>query len=180
MRRLCVFCGARPGARAEYAVAARALGRGLARAGWGLVYGGGQVGLMGLVADAALAAGGEVIGVLPAFLNRREIAHPGLSHMLQVETLFERKAVMMEHADAFLALPGGLGTLDELLEVVAWRQLGQCEKPIMLLNTASYFEPWLACLQQAVEEGFVDSTEVSRLIVVNTPAALFARAEFSP
>lgn len=179
MKRLCVFCGARPGLRAEYAEAAAAVGQGLGRAGWGLVYGGGQVGLMGILADAALAAGAEVTGVLPTFLDRQEIAHPGLHRMEHVGSLFERKASMMQLADAFLALPGGIGTLDELLEVVAWRQLGQSDKPILLLNTASYFEPWLEGLRQAVREGFLDQQELARLIVADTPAGLFALPEFA-
>lgn len=180
MKRLCVFCGARPGVRPEYAEAAVAIGQGLGRAGWGLVYGGGQVGLMGVVADAALAAGAEVTGVLPTFLDRREIAHPGLHRMEHVASLFERKSVMMGLSDAFLALPGGIGTLDELLEVVAWRQLGQCDKPVMLLNTARYFDPWLDGLRQAVQEGFLDQAEIDRLIVAATPAGIFARPEFMP
>ncbi len=179
MKRLCVFCGARTGGRTEYAEAAAAVGQGLARAGWGLVYGGGQVGLMGLVADAALAAGAEVTGILPTFLDRREIAHPGLHRMEHVGSLFERKSSMMQLADAFLALPGGIGTLDELLEVVAWRQLGQCEKPVMLLNTARYFDPWLEAMNQAVREGFLDQQELERLIIAATPSELFARPEFS-
>jgi uncharacterized protein (TIGR00730 family) len=179
MKRLCVFCGARTGVRAEYAAAAAAVGQGLAGAGWGLVYGGGQVGLMGIVADAALSAGAEVTGVLPTFLDRQEIAHPGLHRMEHVGSLFERKASMMRLSDAFLALPGGIGTLDELLEVVAWRQLGQCDKPIMLLNTAGYFELWLDGLRQAVREGFLDQHELTRLIVADTPARLFALPEFA-
>jgi uncharacterized protein (TIGR00730 family) len=155
VRRACVFCGASAGVDPQYVAAARAVGEGLARRGIGLVYGGGRVGLMGAVAEAALAAGGEVIGVIPQGLVDRELAHPGLSELLVVETLHERKARMAERADAFIALPGGLGTLEELAEVVSWAQLELHTKPIGLLDVGDYWSLLLAWLDMAVAEGFV-------------------------
>jgi uncharacterized protein (TIGR00730 family) len=153
--RICVFCGASPGRQPEYLAAARAVGEGLAQRGIGLVYGGGRVGLMGAVADAALDAGGQVIGVIPTSLVDRELAHPGLTELRVVETLHERKAVMAELADAFIALPGGLGTLEELAEVVSWAQLELHAKPIGLLEVGDYWTLLLAWLDMAVAEGFV-------------------------
>ena len=136
----------------------------IASAGWGLVYGGGRVGLMGLVADAALAAGGEVIGVIPGFLHRREIVHSELTECHAVESLLERKALMLDLSTAFLALPGGLGTFDELLEVMAWRQLGQLDKTIALLDAGGYFAPFMSMLNGAIEAGFLDQGESDRLV----------------
>src|SRR6476659_7546142 len=153
--RICVFCGASPGNEARYVDAARAVGEGLAERGIGVVYGGGRVGLMGTLADAALAAGGEVIGVIPQGLVDRELAHPGLTRLDVVGTLHERKARMGERADAFIALPGGLGTLEELSEVVSWAQLDLHRKPIGLLDVRDYWDLLLAWLDMAVAEGFV-------------------------
>jgi uncharacterized protein (TIGR00730 family) len=153
--RICVFCGASPGNEARYVDAARAVGEGLARQGIGVVYGGGRVGLMGAVADAALAAGGEVIGVIPQGLVDRELAHPGLTELRVVDTLHERKAGMADLADAFIALPGGLGTLEELAEVVSWAQLELHRKPIGLFEVGDYWTLLLAWLDMAVAEGFV-------------------------
>jgi hypothetical protein len=155
VQRVCVFCGASAGIDPGYMAAARAVGEGLARRGIGLVYGGGRVGLMGAVAEAALAAGGEVIGVIPQGLVDRELAHPGLSELLVVDTLHERKALMAERSDAFIALPGGLGTLEELAEVVSWAQLELHAKPIGLLDVGDYWGLLLAWLDMAVAEGFV-------------------------
>ena len=154
LRRICVFCGASPGHDPAYAALARSVGAGLAARGIGLVYGGGRVGLMGEVADAALAAGGEVIGVIPRALVDRELAHPDATEMRVVATLHERKAVMAELADAFVALPGGLGTLEELAEVMSWAQLELHDKPIGLLGRA-YWAPLSAWLDRAVVAGFV-------------------------
>lgn len=167
-----VFCGAREGGNPAHGAAAKALGAALADAGWQLVYGGGKVGLMGLVAQACLDGGGEVTGVIPGFLDRREVLHAGLTTLHRVEDLFQRKALMIELADAFIALPGGVGTLDELLEVMAWRQLGCIDKPIALLNVAGFFNPWLTLLRGIVAEGFLDAMEVDRLIVVDGVSAL--------
>ena len=155
IRRICVFCGASAGVDERYVAAARDVGEGLARRGIGLVYGGGRVGLMGAVAEAALSAGGEVIGVIPQGLVDRELAHHDLTELLVVDTLHERKAAMAQRADAFIALPGGLGTLEELAEVVSWAQLELHAKPIGLLDVGDYWELLLAWLDMAVAEGFV-------------------------
>jgi uncharacterized protein (TIGR00730 family) len=155
IRSICVFCGASPGRDARYAAAATLTGATLARRGIRLVYGGGRLGLMGAVADAALAAGGEVIGVIPRGLVDRELAHPGLTDLRIVDTLHERKAEMADLADAFVALPGGLGTLEELAEVLSWAQLDLHAKPIGLLDVDGFFGALEAFLDHAVAEGFV-------------------------
>ena len=154
-RRVAVYCASSDGNSPEYLAEARVLGAAIAAAGLGLVYGGANVGLMGAVADAALAGGAEVIGVLPAVLAGREIAHEGLTALEFVPTMHERKARMVELADAFLALPGGYGTFDELLEVVTWAQLGLHAKPCILINTAGYWDGLLAFLDSAVAAGFL-------------------------
>ena len=164
MRRVCVFCGASTGNDPAYAALARAVGEGLAQRGIGLVYGGGRVGLMGVAADAALAAGGEVFGVIPRSMVDRELAHPGATEMHIVTTLHERKAVMAELSDAFVALPGGLGTLEELAEVVSWAQLGLHAKPIGLLGVRGYWDDLLRWLDGAVAAGFVPPAN-RRLII---------------
>ena len=172
LRKIAVFCGARHGARESYVDAARDFGTLLAREGCGLVYGGGRVGLMGVVAQACLDHGGHVTGVIPYFLNSRELLHPGLQSCHTATDLFERKSMMMAIADAFVALPGGIGTFDELLEVMAWRQLRQFDKPIALLDVDGYFRPWLAALEHTIAEGFLDARETERLIVETHPVAL--------
>jgi len=153
--RLCVFCGASPGHDPRHAALARAVGAGLAERGIGVVYGGSRVGLMGALADGALEIGGEVIGVIPRGLVDRELAHPGLTDLRVVATLHERKAVMAELADGFIALPGGLGTLEELSEVVSWAQLELHTKPIGLLAPDDYWDGLLAWLDHAVVAGFI-------------------------
>ncbi|MEO5940486.1 MAG: TIGR00730 family Rossman fold protein [Candidatus Limnocylindrales bacterium] len=155
LRSICVFCGASTGRDPRYAAAAAAVGERLAQRGIRLVYGGGRLGLMGAVADAALAAGGEVVGVIPRGLVDRELAHPGLSQLDVVGTLHERKARMSDLADAFIALPGGLGTLEELAEVLSWAQLELHAKPIGLLDVDGYFEALESFLDRAVAAGFV-------------------------
>ena len=157
---VCVFCGSAPGARPSYSAAARELGAALARAGTTLVYGGGRLGLMGIVADAALQAGGRVIGVIPRMLIERELAHPQLTRQHVVSTMHERKTLMAEMSDGFVGLPGGMGTFDELVEIVTWAQLGLHAKPVILANIEDYFRPLYAMLDYAVAEGFV--TPVSR------------------
>jgi hypothetical protein len=154
-RRVAVYCGSADGNDPAYLAEARALGSALAAAGMGLVYGGASVGLMGAVADAALTGGAEVIGVLPDVLAGKEIAHAGLTRLELVSTMHERKARMAELADAFLILPGGYGTLEELLEVVTWAQLRLHAKPCILINTAGYWDGLLAFLDTAVEAGFL-------------------------
>ncbi len=153
--RICVFCGSSFGARPEYRAAAASVGSLLAQKGIGLVYGGSNIGLMGVVADAALAGGGDVIGVIPDALVEREVAHTGLSDLRVVPSMHERKALMADLADAFLALPGGYGTLDEFCEILTWSQLGLHSKACGLLNTCGYFDGLLALLDHAVRECFV-------------------------
>ena len=157
---VCVFCGSAPGARPSYSAAARELGGALARAGMTLVYGGGRLGLMGIVADAVLQGGGRVIGVIPRMLIERELAHPNLTRQHVVNTMHERKTLMAELSDAFVGLPGGMGTFDELVEIVTWAQLGLHAKPVVLANIDGYFQTLYAMLDNAVAEGFV--TPVSR------------------
>jgi uncharacterized protein (TIGR00730 family) len=167
MRRLCVFCGSSVGRRADYAAAARQLGAALARRGTGLVYGAGDIGLMGMLADAALQAGGEVIGVIPHALVDREVSHEGLTQRHIVSTMHERKALMADLADGFAALPGGYGTADEFFEVLTWAQLGLHAKPIGLLNTAGYFDPLLAWLDRMLKDGFLQTEHRALLLVEN-------------
>lgn len=155
VRRICVFCGSSYGNRLEYAGAATAVGEALALRGIGLVYGGARVGLMGCVAQAALEAGGEVIGVIPEAMVAREIAHTGVADLRVVHSMHERKALMAELSDAFLAMPGGMGTLEELCEVLTWAQLGLHRKPCGVLNVAGYYDPLLALFDHAVAEGFL-------------------------
>jgi uncharacterized protein (TIGR00730 family) len=175
MRRVCVFCGSSTGVRPEYVAAARALGALLAERGIGLVYGGGAVGLMGALADAALAAGGEVIGVIPHALVARELAHNGVGDLRVVATMHERKALMNELADGFVALPGGLGTLEEIFEAWSWAQLGSHTKPCALLNVAGYYDALLAFLDHAVREQFLRPEHRAMLLVDDDPARLLDR-----
>lgn len=157
---VCVFCGSAPGARPSYSAAAKALGTELALHGMTLVYGGGRLGLMGIIADAVLQAGGRVIGVIPRMLIERELAHPHLTRQHVVNTMHERKTLMAELSDAFVGLPGGMGTFDELVEIVTWAQLGLHAKPVVLANIDGYYRTLYAMLDNAVAEGFV--TPVSR------------------
>jgi hypothetical protein len=172
MKRICVFAGSSTGVRPEYAQAAQALAAELARRGLGLVYGGGSVGLMGVLADTALAQGVEVIGVIPGPLATRELAHSGLSDLRVVGSMHERKATMASLVDGFVALPGGLGTLEETLEVLTWSQLGIHEKPVGLLNVVGYFDPLRSLLTRAAAEGFVRREYLDLLLSADTPAAL--------
>jgi uncharacterized protein (TIGR00730 family) len=172
VRRLCVFTGSSPGGHPDYAAAAAELGRTLAGEGIGVVYGGASVGLMGVVADATLAAGGEVAGVIPQALVDREIAHPGLSELHVVGSMHERKALMADLADGFVALPGGTGTLDELFEVITWAQLGLHAKPLGLLDVRGYYAGLVAFLDHAVQERFVAPQHRDMLVVADEPAAL--------
>ncbi len=155
IQRVCVFCGSSPGGDPAYADAARALGAALVRRGLGLVYGGGCVGLMGIVADTVLEGGGEVIGVIPRSLARKEVAHEGLSELIVTDDMFERKGLMMERADAFVSLPGGVGTLDELFEVLTWVQLGQMAKPSGLLDVNGFYDGLVSFLDGLVEARFL-------------------------
>jgi uncharacterized protein (TIGR00730 family) len=164
-RHICVFCGSSRGARPVYAQAARQVGASLAAAGLGLVYGGGSVGLMGVVADAALAAGGRVVGVIPEPLALKEIAHHGLDELHVVPGMHERKALMATRSAAFVALPGGIGTFEEFFEILTWSALGLHNKPIGLLNVGGYFDPLWRMLEHAVAERFVRPDHLARVLV---------------
>lgn len=152
---VCVYCGSRPGSQAVYADSAKRLGTELGRRGWRLVYGGGHVGLMGIVADAALAAGAPVLGVIPQRLQAREVGHRGLTELVVVDNMHQRKQRMAEEADAFIALPGGLGTFEELFEVLSWAQLGLLRRPCGILNVSGYFDFLPALLDRAIRQGLV-------------------------
>jgi len=154
MKRICVFCGSSPGCQEVYVEQAQALGKAMVAKGLGLVYGAGGIGLMGAVADAVIEAGGDVIGVIPYALATKERAHPKAG-MRVVNTMHERKAMMAELSDAFIALPGGFGTFEELMEIITWGQLGIHYKPIGVLNTAGYYDPMLAMIDRAIKEGFI-------------------------
>jgi len=173
VRYLTVFCGSRPGARPSYMDAAVALGRLAAEHDVTLVYGGGRVGLMGAAAGAARAAGGKVVGVIPKYLCDREVLHPDLTETHIVDDLFARKEIMLEMGDAFATLPGGFGTLDEFFEVASWVQLRQLEKPNVLVNVESYFDPLLKLLEHAVSANFADMAHLAATDIVDSPDALF-------
>ena len=177
MRSLCVFCGSQTGNRPEYLAAAAETGRALARRGLGVVFGGGRVGLMGALADAALGEGGAVVGVIPPALMDREVAHEGLTDLHVVATMHERKALMARLSDGFLALPGGLGTLEELFEVWTWAQLGLHTKPVGLLNVAGYFTRLTLFLDHAVAERFVWPSQRAMLHVESNVGTLIDRME---
>lgn len=172
---LCIYCGSRPGADPAYAEAAEAVGRAVGERGWQLVYGGGRAGLMGIVANAALAAGAPVVGVIPQSLMDREVGHQGLTELHVVQTMHERKLMMAERSDAFVALPGGIGTFEELFEVWSWRQLGYHDKPLGLLNTAGYYDPLLRFMGDTVLQGFVSAPQHALLEVDADPGALLDR-----
>ena len=172
---LCVYCGSRAGERPAYAAAARELGVLIGQAAGQLVYGGGNVGLLGIVADATLAAGGRVVGVIPEALMQREVGHPGLSEQHVVPTMHLRKQMMAERADAFVALPGGIGTLEELFEAWTWHQLGYHDKPIGLLNVAGFYDPLLAFMDRCVGEGFLAPAQRVLPLVDTDPEALLRR-----
>lgn len=177
MQRVCVFTGSSMGARPQYAELARQLGAEIASRGYELVYGGASVGLMGAVADSALAAGGKVTGVLPRGMFRREAAHAGLTRLIEVGSMHERKAQMAALADGFLALPGGFGTLDELFEITTWAQIGLHVKPIALLDANGYYEPLLAFVRHALAEGFIPSANADLLLYGHTPADVLSQME---
>ena len=175
MRSVCVFCGSNTGAGEEYAGAARALARALARRGLRLVYGGGSIGLMGVLGDAALAAGCHVVGVTPRRLLEKEVVHKGLTELRVVETMHERKALMEDLSGGFVALPGGFGTYDELFEMLTWGQLSVHSKPIGLLNVDGFFDPLLAMIRHGVAEGFVAEGNLQLFVVAATIDELLAR-----
>ena len=172
MKRLCVFCGSSHGANPAYAEAAVTLGTLLARRGIGLVYGGGNVGLMGVIADAALAAGGEVIGVIPKSLADREVAHHGVTDLRVVDSMHTRKAMMADLSDAFIAMPGGVGTFEEFFEAITWTQLGLHRKACGLLNVAGFYTPLALFIDQAVSEGFIKPVHRAAIVVDDNPERL--------
>lgn len=174
LKALCVYCGSSSGSRAEYATLARTFGEALARRGIALVYGGGKVGLMGIVADAVLAGGGTVIGVIPRQLVEKEVAHTGLTEMHVVETMHERKTRMYELSQAFVALPGGFGTLDEMFEMLTWAQLGLHQWPCAFLDTQGYYQGLQQTMQHMVDEQFVRSAQLDGIWFGQDIAALFA------
>lgn len=181
IKRLCVFCGSSAGTDASYAAAAGQLGTAMVARNVGLVYGGGGIGLMGLVADAVLAAEGDVIGVIPRALKVRELAHPSVGDMRVFETMHERKALMAELSDAFIALPGGIGTMEEFFEVWTWGQLGVHRKPCGLLNVAGYFDPLLTLIDHMVETGFLRPAHRAMVVVQQSPERLLERlAQYTP
>lgn len=172
---LCVFCGSQRGSRPEYEQAARSVGIAMAARGLGLVYGGGRIGLMGALADATLAAGGRVIGVIPEPLTTRELAHEGCSELIVVPGMHERKALMARKASAFLVMPGGVGTFEEFFEVLSWTILGFQDKPIGLLNVNGYFDPLLALFEHAAAERFIRPAQLEALLISDDPGELVAR-----
>ncbi|CAA9456857.1 MAG: Lysine decarboxylase family [uncultured Rubrobacteraceae bacterium] len=175
MNTVCVFCGSSEGLRPSYAAAARRMGKMIARRGLRLVYGGGRVGLMGVLADAALEEGGEVVGVIPEALVTRELAHANLTQLYVVGSMHERKALMADLSDGFVTLPGGYGTLEELLEVLSWAQLSIHEKPCALLDVDGYWEPLAALFDKAVTEGFVRPNHRSLILTGEDPELLLDR-----
>jgi uncharacterized protein (TIGR00730 family) len=183
MKRVCIYCGSSPGSLPEYAAAARQCGTVLAQRGLAIVYGGGNVGLMGILADAALAAGGEVIGVIPRQMIARELGHAGVSSLIPVNSMHERKQKMADLADAFLALPGGIGTMEELFEAFTWQQLGIHRKPVGLLNVAGYYNALMEFLAHMRDQRFLKSEHFDVLLVDGTTEGLldrFTRFEHRP
>lgn len=172
MKSICIYCGSSPGARPVYAQAAKAFGQALVAAGCSLVYGGGRVGLMGMLADEVLAAGGRAVGVIPKLLVDKEIGHTGLSELHVVSDMHQRKKLMADLAGAFVAMPGGAGTLEELFEVYTWAQLGYHAKPIGLLDIEGFYQPLVAMLDHTVREGFLQRTYLDMLQVDAQPSAL--------
>ena len=174
MKRVCVYCGSRDGDDPSYAAAAEAVGAGIAGRGMGLVYGAGDVGLMGRVATAAMAAGGDVLGVIPQHLMDREVGKRDLSELIVVQTMHERKMIMFDRSNVFVALPGGPGTLDELIELLTWRQLGLHDRPAHLLNLGGYWNPLITLLESTIERGFADRSFLDFLTVHATPEDVVA------
>lgn len=175
MKRICIFCGSSSGADPIYAMAAREMGVALAKRGLGLVYGGGNIGLMGLLADAVLAQGGEVVGVIPQAMVAKELAHRGVTELRIVRSMHERKALMAELADGFIALPGGYGTLEEFCEILTWAQLGLHGKPCGLLNVQDFYGPFLAQIERAVKDRFIRAAHRALILVEEQPGLLLQR-----
>jgi hypothetical protein len=172
MKRICVYCGSNSGNRAEYISAAKELGKEFVKRDISLIYGGARVGIMGAIADQVLALGGEVIGVMPQALIDKEVAHTQLSELIVVESMHQRKSKMEQLSDGFIALPGGLGTIEELFEMLTWAQLGLHNKPCAILNIASYFDPLCGFLEHAATEGFVKPSHAKMLLIKTNPIEL--------
>lgn len=172
IRRVCVFCGSNQGNDPRYRDAAAEIGRQLAARGWGVVYGGGRVGLMGVLADAVMAAGGEVIGVIPQMLATKELLHEGVTQMHVVPSMHARKALMAELSDVFIALPGGYGTFEELLEMITWSQLGIHRKPVGLFNVLGFFDPLAEFIDHAIAAGFIKAEQRHLMLMGDEPAEL--------
>ncbi len=172
MKRICVFCGSKVGSSGLYCEAAQQLGRLMVGRGLGLVYGGGSVGLMGVIANTVLAAGGEVIGVIPEMLATKELLHEGVRQMHVMASMHSRKARMAELADAFIAMPGGFGTFEELLEMITWSQLGIHRKPVGLLNVAGYYDSLIQFVDHAIAEGFIKEKHRQLIVIADEPAPL--------
>lgn len=175
IRRVCVFCGSNSGTHLSYRAVALDLGNSLIQSRYGLVYGGGSVGLMGILADRMLEGGGEVIGVIPQLLAVKELLHPGVKQMHVVPSMHARKALMAELSDAFIALPGGYGTFEELLEAITWSQLGIHRKPIGILNVGGFYDPLVGMIDHAIREGFIKPEHRALLVVEQEPAKLLGR-----
>jgi uncharacterized protein (TIGR00730 family) len=175
IERICVYCGSSPGTQASYCEQASVLGRLLAQKNIALIYGGASIGVMGALADATLAAGGSVTGIMPRFLARKEIAHAGLTRLIVVDSMHQRKLQMTEHADAFIALPGGMGTLEELFEILTWAQLGLHHKPCGLLNVAGYFDHLMQFLNHARKERFIKRAHRELILVDDNSERLVHR-----
>jgi uncharacterized protein (TIGR00730 family) len=181
MKQICVFCGSSFGSRSVYREAAEAMGKVLVQQGLGLVYGGGRVGLMGTVADAVMAAGGEVIGVIPEFLADKEIAHAGLTQLHIVDSMHSRKALMAELSDGFIALPGGYGTFEEFCEILTWTQLGLHQKPHGLLNVAGYYDDLIRLFERAAQEKFITDKHRAMVLQAADPETLLQQmAHYRP
>jgi len=180
IKSICVYCGASPGTSDTFIKIARELGRELAERRIRLVYGGGGIGLMGAVADATMAAGGEVLGIIPQHLERAELGHRGLTELKIVDTMHTRKRMMFDQSDAFVILPGGMGTLDETFEIITWRQLGMHDKPIVLINHDGYWDPFLGLIDHVIDNGFARPAARQLFSVVAGVGRLFDLLEASP
>ncbi|MEO1448263.1 MAG: TIGR00730 family Rossman fold protein [Bacteroidota bacterium] len=177
MERICVFCGSSSGQDPVYRSAAQEMGRALVKAGIGMVYGAGNVGLMGVIADEMLTHKAEVIGVIPDFLMKKEVGHTGISELIVVDTMHQRKALMAEKSDGFISMPGGYGTLDETFEIMTWAQLGLHQCPVGLLNVKGYYDPMLRMLDHMVEEGFLRAENRAMLLADSDPEQLLAKMD---
>ena len=177
MKNLCVYCGSNAGRIADYALAAKQLARALVSKGIGLVYGGASVGIMGKIADSVLEEGGNVVGIIPKGLFKKEVAHTGITELREVDSMHERKALMADLSDGFIALPGGFGTIEEIFEIITWSQLGMHKKPCGLLNVCHYYDKLIGFLDHAVSEQFIKATHNSTILVDECPDALLEKFE---